>query len=121
MHELSIALDLVEICAAEAARLGNVRIDAVHVRIGRLSGVVSEALLFSFDVATAGTVIDGARLEIETEPVVVWCAGCQDHRELSDLQHRRCPVCKQLCPQIISGDALQLIALSVVDHATAHS
>jgi hydrogenase nickel incorporation protein HypA/HybF len=120
MHELSIAVDLVEICATEAERLGGVRIDAVRVRLGPLSGVVQESLLFCFDVAAAGTVIEGARLEIETEGVLVFCTACQDHRTLIDVQHRRCPVCNALCPEIISGDRLELIALSVVDHATPH-
>ena len=120
MHELSIAIDLVEICSAEAERLGDVRVDAVRVRLGRLSGLVQESLLFCFDVAAAGTNIEGARLEIENDEVVVWCDACQARRNLIDLQHRRCPVCNALCPQIVSGDSLELIALSVVDYASPH-
>jgi hydrogenase nickel incorporation protein HypA/HybF len=65
MHELSIALSLVELASEELARLGDVRLGAVHVRVGTLSGVVPEALRFSFDVAADGTTIAGARLEIE--------------------------------------------------------
>ena len=65
MHELSIALSLVELASEELARLGDVRLGAVHVRVGTLSGVVPAALRFSFDVAADGTTIAGARLEIE--------------------------------------------------------
>jgi hydrogenase nickel incorporation protein HypA/HybF len=120
MHELSIAIDLVELSAAEARRIGHVHVDAVHVRLGPLSGIVKEALLFCFDAAAAGTIIEGARLQIESEAVVVWCAACQNQRELLDLQHRRCPVCNNVTPQVVSGDTLHLIALSVVDYAAAH-
>jgi hydrogenase nickel incorporation protein HypA/HybF len=65
MHELSIALELVDLASAEAERLGEITVVALHVRIGPLSGVLSDALRFSFDVAAAGTVIEGARLEID--------------------------------------------------------
>ena len=64
MHELSIAIDLVEVACAQAERLGAVRVQALHVRVGRLSGVVKEALTFSFDMAAQGSTVEGARLEI---------------------------------------------------------
>ena len=46
MHELSIALGLVEAAQEEAERL-HARVSAVHLRLGALSGVVPEALLSS--------------------------------------------------------------------------
>jgi Zn finger protein HypA/HybF involved in hydrogenase expression len=36
MHELSMAIDLVELACGELARLGNVQVAALHVRIGPL-------------------------------------------------------------------------------------
>jgi hydrogenase nickel incorporation protein HypA/HybF len=65
MHELSIALGLVELASEEAARQGRVRVETLYVRVGALSGVVPSALRFSFDVAAGGTAIEGAVLEIE--------------------------------------------------------
>ena len=65
MHELSIAIGLVELASEEAARQGHVRVDTLYVRLGALSGVVSSALRFSFDVAASGTAIEGAVIEIE--------------------------------------------------------
>jgi hydrogenase nickel incorporation protein HypA/HybF len=119
MHELSIAIDLVELAEAEAVRLGDVRVVAVHVRAGPLSGVVADALRFSFDVAASGTAIEGARLEIEREDVVVWCPACAEARDLADVQHRRCPVCHEPTPEVLRGDSLELTALEVADHAAA--
>jgi hydrogenase nickel incorporation protein HypA/HybF len=66
MHELSIALSLVDVACEKAAALGDVRVDTVFVRIGPLSGVVAESLLFCCDEAARGSAIEGARLEIET-------------------------------------------------------
>jgi hydrogenase nickel incorporation protein HypA/HybF len=65
MHELSIATALVEVACEEAEHRGLARVEALHVRIGPLAGIVKEALLFSFDLAAAGTAIEGARLEVE--------------------------------------------------------
>src|SRR5512140_2336057 len=121
MHELSIAMSLVEAAAEEAARLGDVQILAVHVRIGALSGVVSDALQFSWDLATADTTLAGARLQIEDVPVTIYCEGCGAERTLVSPQHFRCPVCNEYAQEIRGGRDLALTALEVDDDpAGAH-
>jgi hydrogenase nickel incorporation protein HypA/HybF len=65
VHELSIAVSLVETICEEMPKLGAVRIAGVNVRVGSLSGVVPEALAFAFDVAADNTQIAGAELRIE--------------------------------------------------------
>jgi len=64
MHELSVALSLVDIATEEGGRLGG-RVCAVHVKIGQLAGVAKEALAFSYDIACQDTPIAGSRLVIE--------------------------------------------------------
>jgi hydrogenase nickel incorporation protein HypA/HybF len=69
MHELSIALSLIDAVCDELPRLGhNVSIRSVRIRVGPHSGVAAEALAFAFDVAAADSPIAGARLEIEAAP-----------------------------------------------------
>ena len=68
MHELSIALSLVDLACEEKERRQLPTVQALHLRVGSLSGVVRDALLFSFDMATAGTCIEGARLKVEETP-----------------------------------------------------
>lgn len=66
MHELSIAISLVEAVCDELPRLGDgVTVRAVRLRVGPLSGVVPDALAFAFDAAALETPIAGARLDIE--------------------------------------------------------
>ena len=65
MHELSIALNIVEIAEEELARHGGERVRAVHLQVGPLAGVAKEALLFSFGLASEGTPVEGSRLIIE--------------------------------------------------------
>ena len=121
MHELSVALALVECAEDKARELGVARVHAVHVRIGPLAGVLSDPLLFAFDLAARDTLVDGARLVIEPEPVVAWCARCVAERPLTDIRRRRCPACDEPTPELVSGDALELLALEVADDVPAHS
>ena len=44
MHELSIAMSIVEMAEEEAASQGASQVTAVHLRLGKLSGIVKEAL-----------------------------------------------------------------------------
>jgi hydrogenase nickel incorporation protein HypA/HybF len=117
MHELSIALRLVDVACEKAAALGDVRVERVYVRIGPLSGVVGQALSFCFDSAARGSAIEGARLEIEDVPVVAFCAGCAAERHIENGQPFRCPVCDEPMPEILSGRELELTALEVSDDA----
>lgn len=82
MHELSIALSLAEVAGEAAAKAGARRVLAVRVRIGLLSGVAADALRFSYELATAGTLLEGSRLDIDELPVVVFCPDCQAERQL---------------------------------------
>jgi len=65
MHELSIAVSLVETICDELPGLGEVRVAMVTLRVGALSGVAPDALAFAFDLATDNTRIAGAQLHIE--------------------------------------------------------
>jgi len=68
MHELSIALSIVDMAAEEALRHEATGVEVVHLKLGRLSGVVSRALLASYEMACEGTLLAGSRLEIEDTP-----------------------------------------------------
>ena len=65
MHELSIAVRIVEIAEEELVRHGGERVRAVHLRLGPLAGIAKESLLFSFGLACEGTAVEGSRLVIE--------------------------------------------------------
>lgn len=112
MHELSIALNVIRIAEREAERIGG-RVSAVHLRIGALSGVAREALLFSYDVATVDSSLAGSRLVIEEVPVLVYCSRCKAERQLPSPQLFVCPVCKSATPDIRGGRELQVMALEM--------
>jgi len=117
MHELSIAMSIVDAAANEAARHGAARVHAVHLKLGALSGVVKEALLFSFEIACDGTVLQDSRLLIEEIPVVVYCPQCRDERTLASIQRFCCPDCGALTPAVIRGKELQVVGIEIDSEA----
>jgi hydrogenase nickel incorporation protein HypA/HybF len=118
MHELSIAMSLVELACDEARRVEDTTVRAVHIRLGALAGIVRQPLVFSFDVAKQGTPISTARLEIEDVPVTVWCPRCGAERELLNIQSRRCPMCDTPTPRILRGEELELFAIEIDDDSS---
>jgi hydrogenase nickel incorporation protein HypA/HybF len=112
MHELSIALSIIEGAEEEAARHGG-RVTAVHLRLGPLSGVVKDALLFSYELACENTSLAGSRLVIEESPVIVYCTQCAAERPIESIQSLCCPVCGEPAPEVVQGRELELVALEL--------
>ncbi|MEL6149386.1 MAG: hydrogenase maturation nickel metallochaperone HypA, partial [Chloroflexota bacterium] len=50
MHELSIAYSLVNTAEAAARDAGVTAVSRVYLQLGAISGVVHDALLFSYDI-----------------------------------------------------------------------
>lgn len=113
MHELSIATNIVRIAEREAAHAGASTITGVRLRIGALSGVVRDALEFAFDVATEGTMLEGAALTIEDVPVVVYCPDCDAEHELPSPNRFRCPACDARTGDIRQGRDLDIVSLEI--------
>jgi hydrogenase nickel incorporation protein HypA/HybF len=113
MHELSIAMSIVEMAEEEADQRGGARVDAVHLKLGVLAGVVKEALLSSYELACQGTGLQGSRLVIEEIPLVAYCPQCLAPRTLDSVQWFVCPECKSPVSQIIQGRELQVVALEI--------
>jgi len=65
MHELSIAVSIVEVAEEEAARNNAMRVQSVRLRLGSLAGVAKEALRFSYGIACEGTSLEGSQLLID--------------------------------------------------------
>ena len=112
MHELSIAMSIVDIGLEEADRRG-ARILAVHLRVGALSGVVKEALLSSYEMACENTALQGSRLVVEEVPVVVFCPQCQAPQSISSVQWFYCPLCGTPTSEIRQGKELEVVALEI--------
>jgi hydrogenase nickel incorporation protein HypA/HybF len=117
MHEMAIAMSLVEMACAELPHFGaGARITDLRIRLGQRSGLVPETLLFSFTLAAEGSPIEGATLDIDEEPLELRCEACET-RMLPHALATRCLVCGAPVPPLGEGDTLQLVAMSVAGPA----
>jgi hydrogenase nickel incorporation protein HypA/HybF len=112
MHELSIAMSIVEMAEEEAQQRG-VEIAVVHLKLGALAGVVRDALLSCYEMACENTVLQGSRLVIEEIPVVILCSACRAERPLGSLQLFCCPECGAPASEIVQGKELEVVALEI--------
>lgn len=81
MHELAITDGIV---SGVAERVAGARVTRVVLELGRLSGVVPEAIRFCFDLCAEGTVLAGAQLEIVPIPGRSRCRACGAEGEVLD-------------------------------------
>jgi hydrogenase nickel incorporation protein HypA/HybF len=108
MHELAIAESVV---AAITARTGESSIAEVHLEIGRLSGVSSDSLRFCFELATAGTGVEGARLDIDEPGGFAHCSACDFEFPVDDLV-LLCP-CGSADVRVLRGEELRILSVEV--------
>jgi len=115
MHELSIAMSIVEMAEEESESHGGVRVTAVHLKLGPLSGVVQLALENAFSLAREGTILENATLIVERVPIVARCPKCAADRTLPSMQSFICPVCQTPLSEISHGRELEVVALEIED------
>ena len=80
MHELAIIQGVLDIVETEAGKGSARAASRSKLRIGEFTGVVPEALEFSFESAKYGTVSEGASLEIEMVPLRKRCRECDTEK-----------------------------------------
>lgn len=114
MHELSIALSILQIARVESADRGNAPIKAIHIAVGPLSGVVTQALASAYEVAAPTMGFGDTRLVIEEMPVRIYFARCQGEQQVDSIQQLRCPICQTPSGDVVGGRELDITAMEIV-------
>jgi hydrogenase nickel incorporation protein HypA/HybF len=113
MHELSIAISMIDQIAEESENRGGLQVEAVHMKLGIFSGVDKDALRFAFQLACEGSPLEGSRLVIESIPLVIYCASCQKDRTPPSVYQLSCPDCGSPGQRIVTGREIELASLEV--------
>ncbi|HKS50019.1 MAG TPA: hydrogenase maturation nickel metallochaperone HypA [Amycolatopsis sp.] len=108
MHELAITQSIVE---AVAERFGGARVYGVRMEIGKLSGVVPDAVRFCFELVTEGTTVAGARLDIDEPAGRAHCRDCGGEFEL-DTPILLCR-CGSADVDVLAGGELRILSVEV--------
>jgi len=115
MHEMGIALQIVEITTASIPpNSGNVKVEKINLKIGKLAAVVPDSLRFCFDVAIKDTPLEGARLVIEELPVIARCKDCDTQWTISGPAFT-CENCNSGALEILSGRELDIESIEIAE------
>ena len=121
MHEAGIALNLIEAVQRRLESDPGARVAAIHVRVGELAGVSTDALDFAFECLAAETSLAGARLVFDPVPLTVVCDDCKRTSPVEDLVFR-CGVCGSERTRVASGRELEVRTLELVEeNEVAHA
>jgi hydrogenase nickel incorporation protein HypA/HybF len=108
MHELAIAESIVQ---AVQSRIGDRPVRSVHLQVGQLSGVLTDALTFSFELAASGTPLEGADLLIDEPRGRLHCRTCGHDVGRNDLL-LLCE-CGSANVEVTAGRELALVSVEV--------
>ena len=107
---MALTMDVVEVVTTRTAGR---RVSCVRLDVGELTGVVPDALRFCFDLATQGTDLDGARLEIRAVPGRISCRDCAATTRCAD-RILLCP-CGSADVTVLHGEELVVASVDVAE------
>ena len=112
MHEMALTESIVEIATEAARKQGAEKVRRVFVDVGALSHVEPDALQFCFAAVSAGTIAEGAALEIDRVAGAGWCADCGKTVAIAE-RFSACPDCGGFHVQMTAGDELRVREIEV--------
>lgn len=112
MHELSIAMGIVDIAEKETAKANANKVDVIELEIGTLAGIEFDALDFVWPSAVKGTVLENAVKKINVIHGKAKCSDCDTIFKLDNI-YDACPKCKSYLKGIIKGKELLVKSLEV--------
>ncbi|MFE7948620.1 hydrogenase maturation nickel metallochaperone HypA [Streptomyces sp. NPDC057426] len=119
MHEMSVAVAVVDQVEAAARSRGAAGVSSILLDVGELAGVVGDALAFCFELACAGTVVEGAELITRTVPGMARCEPCAEDWPVGMPPRLLCPGCGAAAGELVSGRDLQIREVRWTDPETA--
>ncbi|WP_327426929.1 hydrogenase maturation nickel metallochaperone HypA [Streptomyces sp. NBC_01236] len=121
MHEMSVAMAVVDQVAEAAARAGDVMaVRSVRLQVGELAGVVPDSLAFCFELACAGTLLEGAELVTVAVPGRARCTPCAHEWAVGMPPRLTCPKCGGTRTELLAGREMQIVDVHWEDGGPTH-
>ena len=102
MHEVAIAEEIKNAVLEQAKEKKAKKINKISMSFGELTSVVPDALDFAFEAVSAGTIMEGAEIEIETIKMKGRCKECGKKFRIKDFNYI-CPKCSSVRIQLTEG------------------
>lgn len=112
MHEMSIALNIIDLAVEQAKMAAASNVVEVELDIGNLSGIEIDALNFALEIAVRETILEKSRFKINRIEAESECMEC-GHIFGSENYISQCPECQALNTRIFKGREMQVKSLLV--------
>lgn len=115
MHETGVCRSIVETAERSALAAHAKRVKSVCLQLGEVHDVVPEILVGAFEWMSRGTVVEGARLDIDRVPFTVACQRCGEVFRL-DYRDKRtwaCPCCQAHDYRLNTGREFSIVSIEV--------
>jgi len=119
MHEMSIAVNLVEIMSSLLREHGGAKPLSTTVKVGCLTGVIEEPLEMAFRLVAEEQFGCSPVLIVESIPVSGRCLDCGAVFEFTVFP-TLCPICESINIDPSGGRELELVSLGVEGYAGNH-
>ncbi len=114
MHELSLAVNIVEIAVDEASRAGAKSVREVIIEAGALSGVDAEILRGALSFASKDTILESSVFSIKVPEGKGICSSCGKEFPMQDIL-TLCPDCGSPAGKLTAGTKFRVLTISVED------
>lgn len=112
MHEMSLALSIVDLAVETAGREGGSQVSEVEIEVGNMAGVMADSLQFCLEAAARTTIVEGAAFRFVETKAVGECSSC-NHSFATASFFAVCPACGQGGVSVTGGQDLRIIALTI--------
>lgn len=112
MHEMSIALSIIDVAAEQAKKEKASKVIEIELDIGTMSGVEITALNFALEIAVIDSIIEKSKVKINQVRSRSECLECGYVFD-SESVVNPCPKCKELNTRLISGKELQVKSITI--------
>jgi len=111
MHELSLAMDVIDLVTVEAGKnhLGN--ISEIQIEVGSLSGVEADAFEWALELAAKGTILESAGMQIMRTPGTGRCDACNTEFEMKQILDT-CPECHGYPTEVKGGNEFRVVSIT---------
>ncbi len=113
MHELSLAIRVIELAEEHLRAAGGERVVAATLRIGRLAAVDPDALQRALVLAADGRPLERAAFNMVDVPVRIHCPACRRDVDLPGIVPLACPECGARGGAMLAGGELELESLEI--------
>lgn len=113
MHEFSICKNIVDTVNEHISKKD--RVCRVTIKIGSLSGIEPESLLFCYNIMKEENNLKDSILEIKEIDTVLLCRDCSGKSKAKGL-FISCSFCNSTSVDIIEGESIKLSSIEVYDN-----